>query len=395
MSHSHPLLVVLLGAGAYVGVLTVIVLLAVRWSRRVLKHKSDAFAGGLGSDARLVGETALQARYHGFEREYDVDGQRVFVRSRYVGRDFVRTDLRVTARPCPAVVLYPEHALQRFGKAIRLNREVQLGDGAFDDAVYIDTAETDDDKVKRLLSAEAVRAGVRELLALGYKVQFSMNGISAFRVAYALKAADGSGSRAAVAVLKTLAEHVPSFDAATLAPASKGRSVLLGAAVVVPAFAGVMAAAAADASGGHLLDPSGVGEAFLIGLGCWLVYLAVLVLAVRGTSRALTVVLVAGGIGLFGVPILGAVTPLMLNEALDHSPAVSHWAAVRRLDRHRHHEIRVASWRTPGREETVRVPTAVYRGLKLGDEVNVRVHPGRFGWAWAEPVTEHRPAGGG
>jgi hypothetical protein len=66
------------------------------------------------------------------------------------------------ARPLE-IVLRGESADDRRNKDASINREVQTGDAAFDDAVYVDTA-TRDDAVLFVLSPPEVRSAVRFLL---------------------------------------------------------------------------------------------------------------------------------------------------------------------------------------------------------------------------------------
>src|SRR5579884_2188817 len=53
----------------------------------------------------------------------------------------------------PAIVLRRETAIDRFGKRLGLNRELEVGDPVFDAAVYIETDSPEGD-VKRTLAAD-------------------------------------------------------------------------------------------------------------------------------------------------------------------------------------------------------------------------------------------------
>lgn len=79
-------------------------------------------------------------------------------------REGVRTAL-AAVRPM-RIVLVPEHHTHRRAKAGGVDREVQTGDRAFDDAVYVD-APAPEDVVLQILGPD-VRAGVLELFAAGF-----------------------------------------------------------------------------------------------------------------------------------------------------------------------------------------------------------------------------------
>lgn len=62
-----------------------------------------------------------------------------------------------------AILLRREGGLDRAGKNMGINREVQIGDELFDKEVYIETDGQDED-VRRILAEATVRAPIRELL---------------------------------------------------------------------------------------------------------------------------------------------------------------------------------------------------------------------------------------
>src|SRR6185369_6240753 len=59
----------------------------------------------------------------------------------------------------PLIVFRRERALDKLGRWLFLNREVQTGDSAFDDQVYIETDE-EDYLVKRTLEKEETRIAI-------------------------------------------------------------------------------------------------------------------------------------------------------------------------------------------------------------------------------------------
>lgn len=379
------------GIAVYLAFIGGIAALAFRWSRRILERKRDALGASLASvGGRVVGTAPRGGLYAGRETEYEVQGRRVFVDARYVSRDYVRANVRVEGGPFPYVTLYPEGALQRFGKAISLNREVQLGDDAFDAAVYIDSTEKDDERARALLLAQPVKDTVRQLLAMGFKVQFSARGVEAYQIVFALRGLDGAPTAQVASLLAYLAEHAPRSDAAALSPEPSRRAPPVVWVALAGVAAGVgLAAGLSGASGSHLLDDSDNGLALLAGLGLWVLAVAGVFLAVRGRSSAISTLLGAALVGLFVLPCFGGMGLAFADRALDRSGGESHWATVRRKHG-KHHDLHVTSWRAGRDEETVYTTHTTWEQIQPGDTVRVVVHPGLFGWPWTERVTEFR-----
>ena len=102
-----------------------------------------------------------------------------------------------------------ETSTDRFGKRIYLNREVQIGDAAFDDAIYIET-DAPDDVVRELLAAPAAREGTLRLLALECTaIELDTNGDVA--VELPARDADAIDTPTVLALLDALAAFAESF----------------------------------------------------------------------------------------------------------------------------------------------------------------------------------------
>lgn len=376
------------GVAFYLALLGVIVYFALRWSRRIMEAKSDGFRRELERlGGRAAGEGERGGLYQGTETRYEVQGQTLFLKSYYVSRDYVRVNLRAPSRKLPWVVCYPEGAVDRFGKAIGLNREVQTGDKAFDDAVYVDTSEVEE-KVKRLLAVPDVRKAILDLVSMGFKVQLSTRGIEVFQVVYAMSAPDASRVAEALPRIAALSGSVPSFDNETLSQEPRARMMVAVAIIATVVLAGVAGAFVASGAVDRTLSAGHRVLAFLgIGGALWLLFTLSMVLVLRGRSYAFRMFLVASFIALFSLPFGGGAASLWLNQALDASPAEAHEATVRRLSR-KGRVVRVTSWRAGHDIETTNAPMAVFRTLKVGDRVIVQTHRGAFGWPWAEPIRD-------
>lgn len=384
-----PVLGLVLGFAAYFAFLGGIIYLAVRWSRSILQRKSDALGASLSAmGARLVGTAERGGLYTGREAEFELAGRRVFVNAYYVSRSFVRVNLRMPAGPMPWVTLYPEGAFQRLGKTLGINREVQLGDAAFDDAVYVDAAEKSDDHVRALLAPPAVRSALRELLALGYKVEFSPKGVAAFQVIYASMAVDGTHAPQIAAALQRIVDAAPRFEAGALTPARGffGTGPMAVIAAGVGAGVALMVVGGTMLDRGEALDASAAAPMLAAGGALWVAFVVGLLFAVRGTSSAFAKLLVGAFIGLVTLPAGAAVMLGGLNRALDASPAEVHAVTVRRVYG-RSHTLYVDSWRAGRDEEQLTTTHEFFERVHVGNRVEVRVRAGRFGWPWVEPLT--------
>ena len=90
-----------------------------------------------------------------------------------------REDARPRVEVRPAVVLRAENSLDRLGKRIGVNREIQTGDQDFDARVYVESDAPDQD-LQRTLADDRVRRAVRALLDGGaVRVELDPTGLTA------------------------------------------------------------------------------------------------------------------------------------------------------------------------------------------------------------------------
>lgn len=330
------------GIVAYAAFIGGIVYLSLRWSRRILERKSESFASALVAlGARQVATGESQGLYRGREVEYELNGRRAFVNAYYVDRSWVRLNLRLASGPYPWVTLHPEGAFERLGKSLQLNREVQLGDATFDDAVYLDTVEKSDDRVREVLAGDGVRAAVRELLTLGYRVQLSSRGVEAYRIEYAIRPLGEVGAARALELLGRIADEAPRFDTSALEPEPRfvNRRVFfaMGGSIAFGLILGAMASV-----GDVTLDSADVGKAILLGASLWVAFVIALVGLVRGTSRAFARLLLGAFIGLLVLPLAGGAALLAINQRLDTSPVEERVVTILRMHR-KQHDLHVTS----------------------------------------------------
>jgi hypothetical protein len=287
-------------------------------------------------------------------------------------------------------MVIPEGLVDRVGKSLGLNREVQTGDQAFDDAAYIDTIE-EDEPVKRVLEGAPVRQGILGLLSAGYKVQLSVRGLEAFQLIPYGTEPDVSRVGDATAQLSQIAAALPTLDRSTFKgsiPFLKLRIVGFMLMWIPLILVGGLLDGLTHSPGARTLNTDHKG--LIVGLGALAAYLSyVVVLAgwLRGHSYAFRALLVAAGFGLLGAPLCGVIGVLALNQGLDSSPAEERVATVTRTSKYKGDcRFSVSAWDGSSREESLPVKCKHLPQLAKGTEVHLRVHPGALGVPWIEPI---------
>lgn len=358
---------------------------ALRWARSRLLMRARLAAGSLTAvGARVLDVRPSPAYGRPAEVDFELDGRRARFDVRHYGRDWILCSVRVDCHPLPAVLVRAEGAADRMGKALGLAREVQLGDPAFDAAAFI-VAAAPEEQVRGVLASPEVRRLVREVLALGYRVEMSRDGLRATRVQYALAPFDGAPVPAVMRALEGLVAALPRPDAATLTSPrvpSLVAPLLAALAFGMVAFGALLALVPLVPAP---LDDSDSLRGLGLGLIPWAVVLGLAVRAMRGRTQSLAEVFLVALALLIGVPSLSALGLYAVNARLDDSAATTHRGRVMFRQR-RDSEVYVTAWE-PGRErQKVGVPRAIWRGLAVGDEIEVDVHPGVLGWPWVSGV---------
>lgn len=284
----------------------------------------------------------------------------------------------------PRVTLRPEGAIDRSGKLLGVNHEVQLGDPAFDEAVYVDS-DAPDAALRHMFAAPAARAAAAVLLGETCSEVILAGERLTARIPEALLADPHRP-----AVLTALDELTRLRDAvatpgepAAPPPARPVRHILVMAAVWL-----VLAGAAILLRPPPTLAWGPVWSALAIGLGLWLLACVALGWSLRGGADSMRWLLVGGGFYLLVTPFAGMKLALLANAHLDESTPSPAIHTIEPLERSDGPIIKiVAVDLEPGDPTThlslpaARVDPDVAAGAT---RITLHTRPGAFGWRWLE-----------
>jgi hypothetical protein len=365
-----------------------------RWSRNLLNRRAQEVADALAAaGAKIVAVRPSPGIWDPATVELTLDGRPATYRIRRFSRDWFLCTIGVPSAPLPYVIVRRERGTDRLGKRLGFNREVQIGDKAFDDAAFIDTV-VDDDVVRRLFDRAEVREAVLAVLATGYGVDMSPEGVKAFHLQGKLTPIDGPSLPRAVAALEALAPLLPAMDAAQhgrphwlRSPRAFYGPMLIG---LGSFFFVMMVMAILGGSGAihPLADHRQVPHLFAGGFVLWVAAVAALYFFLRGGTRALWQLVGAAFFLLLGVPSLGAMLLAVANSALDGSPAVSHPSRVIALPKNprKSRQVGFEPWQQGLDQVSYTVPSSRLSTVKVGDPAEIVTHAGALGWEWIEDV---------
>jgi hypothetical protein len=374
-----PILIFLVVGGGYVG----LVGLLIRWMRSRLFRRAQAAIPDLEkAGAKVLGARPPSGFRQPAEIEFEHDGLKARFQVRSYGRDFILQSIRLASAPLPGILIRAEGGLDRLGKSLGLDREVQLGDATFDAAAYIDSAASDE-VVKKALGSAVVRARILDLLALGYRLDLSSDGIGASRIRGYYAPFDAPELPAILASLEAIQAALPRFDAVEATPAPKQTPWIL-----IAAGAGIALAIVSFQLVSFVhppMDDVDSIKCFGLGLPVWALLLVGVWAARRGKANHFGALLVASILLFFAVPPLTAGAIFALNSGLDTGPVTTHTVQISSLAR-RDHEVFFPSWR-PGRQfDKVGTSWDVFRTLRKNDTIEIDTRPGSLGWAWVPAV---------
>src|SRR5689334_19286814 len=98
------------------------------WIHSRLFKRAQAAATALEQGgARIVAVHKASGYMKPAEVELEVDGKQARFQVRTWSRDYIVQSIRLASAPLPGILVRAERSLDRLGKSLGLNREVQLG----------------------------------------------------------------------------------------------------------------------------------------------------------------------------------------------------------------------------------------------------------------------------
>lgn len=286
-----------------------------------------------------------------------------------------------------------ETGIDRFGKRIRLNREVEVGDAAFDDRIYIECEGPDDD-VRGVLASPTTRMEVVACLEMGATYVRLREGV--LEIERPLLTVEGVQRHNVVMLASALgraAEAMPVLTpAAPRSLLAKMRfAILIAAIVAAPASCGTINLTHAI---WEPLDSSLTSDVLLVSPVLWIAFTVAIVALMRGRSTAFRDVVLAAGLGLFSVPLGVNSLVTTVNGALDRSPPLQRPGVV------------VKRWYSSGKTTTyylqirpddgsrphyqLSVASSLYHQVSQGSRITMTTHAGRLGYEWLVSLTPTR-----
>lgn len=291
----------------------------------------------------------------------------------------------------PKITLRREGRLDRGGKALRINREVQLGDARFDAAVYILTTASDTTVQQALARAEA-RAAVTAVLQ-GVSSELVLGG---GRITARVEGAhlhDHAALRVVIDYLAYLRDTVAvpkDISTASLRAVRRRPVRVAGLVTLWLALAGLALALRPP----PVLTWGPVLMALAAGALLALVCCALVVTLLQGRADSLRWSLIGSACFVPLAPFAGMQLALTLNASLDDAPAVERVHPVAAMEDHGDRvTLEVDGLADADARTRLSVPKARIRG-ELPSEpgpVVFEVKPGAFGWPWLAAVAVAAP----
>jgi hypothetical protein len=164
----------------------------------------------------------------------------------------------------------------------------------------------------------------------------------------------------------------------------------------VAAFGGFVAASSAYADY-YPLGREAIWAGVTVGLAAWLVAMPVVGALVRGRSGSFRVFVACLFLLLAALPLAGVGLSVGLNGRLDAAASTELRARVtsrssKTFKSGTSYYVQVEGFEDARAPVVVPVSSDVYAAVREGEDVVVRIGPGRFGWRWLQGI--RRPEGG-
>ena len=365
-----------------------IIAVVFQWLKYRTNKRADEIATSLEQQgARILERRRCRSAWKTAEADFEIDGKKATFTVRQWGRDFQLVKVMLPAKKMPPIMVRREMGFDRMGKALGLTTEIQLGDASFDAKHFISTR-APEDVVKRVLSSDATKRAIEDLVNIRYGVFMSSDGVGAGTLApvsnwtWYLPPFDASSVLRAIEKVEALIPTLPDVGAEHAAPLPQWASPFRALMFVVAFLAAFGATIGFAMTGVHTtIDGRGAPLGLLVGL-C-LVPVAVIVArrVLHGRPMAMMYIVLVTFAALFLLPMTGMVAAVGLNSALDHSAPEHHLTHV--LDRYRGNRrtLYVEAW-TPGETRQKVILPSASPVFHIGDALDIETHSGAFGWPW-------------
>jgi hypothetical protein len=374
-----PILIFFVIGGGYLGLMWILV----KWMRSRLLGRAKAAIPELEkAGAKVLGIHPSGGFRRPAEIEFEHDGLKARYQVTQYGRDFILQSIRLDSAPLPGILIRAESGVDRLGKWMGLNREVQIGDAAFDAAAYIDSAASDA-VVRRALESTDVRARILELLGHGYRLDMSSNGLGASRIRSYYAPFEAPELPALLGVLESIQAALPRFESSDAMPAPKQTPWML---IAAGAGIGLAVVSFQLLRFAHPpMDDLDSMKALGLGLPVWAIALAGVWAARRGKPNSIRELFLASILLFFALPPLVGGTLFAVNAGMDSGPVTTHTVQIASLAR-RDHEVYFPGWRPDRARDKVGTSWEVFRTLQKGDTIAIDTRPGALGWTWVPEV---------
>jgi hypothetical protein len=288
--------------------------------------------------------------------------------------------------PLPGIRLRSESALDRFGKRIGLNREIQTGDAVFDKHVYTETY-ANDETLSRALSVTALRQGALFILQRSSysDIYLDKKGIRLGKTGTDTSILNPQRFEEMLGTLSMIADALPRFEEweTKVSKITLGGLICVGSIVLTVAVIVLTIVAARQ---WRTLDWSPWLNGWLIGFVVWLVWIPVCGRLLRGRSDAFRNFIISMIFTSFTLPMLGGAGVVFGNGYYDTSTPVAHKTRVLRKYTSRtknstNYNVEVQSWR-PQEKGIVFTGNTYYNSKREGGPATVTTGSGAFGYEW-------------
>ncbi len=296
-----------------------------------------------------------------------------------------RPDTALRTEDLGPIIVRRETSTDRFGKRLGINREIQIGDEAFDSAFYIET-QVPASLVKAALSNPDVRKAMRAIDAANAAIFTLYDGAALLTV----RLVSPGESSLTPGALRTLFESIAALAAILPhdAPAPRAGSRTRAALTALFVSLTVIPLALAFAVIGKYTTFGSDAQirGALVGLVVSIAILALVTLGVRGRSDALRIVGFTAMALWFGGVGTGILVVPWLNGVLDHARGiVRETTVVQRYEQRGKstlYYVVLAGWRPAQGTVRLNVTPREYHWYSEGTRVHLTTHPGAFGWEW-------------